>query len=102
VSAVQTNSGPPSLAKRADVASRTVAAILGGYVAAALSAMLMALTLPLPKDEAVSLATLLCFVTYACAAIWAFAARTPARACLWLGAAIAVAWALVHLLKGAA
>lgn len=68
---------------RLGVASRAIAAILGGYALAAASTAVLSLVLPLPRVEAVMTATLLSFTVYVCAAIWVFAARDAL--CAWLG-----------------
>jgi hypothetical protein len=67
----------------AAVASRAVAAALGGYALATLASIALAGVLPLPRAEAVLTATMASFALYAAAIVWAFAARTAARA--WLG-----------------
>lgn len=91
-----------SLRYRLGVASRAIAAILGGYGVAALFTALFSLILPMSRAEAVTTSTLLSFLVYACAAIWVFAARTAWRA--WTGlivpAALMGAWLMA--LKGAA
>lgn len=69
--------------QRWGVASRTMAAIVGGYALAAFSTTALALALPTPREEAAMLATLPSFLIYAGAIIWAFAARTALRA--WVG-----------------
>ena len=68
---------------RLGVASRAIAAILGGYALAAASTAVLSLVLPLPRVDAVMTATLLSFTVYVFAAIWVFAARDALRA--WLG-----------------
>ncbi|MNK45385.1 hypothetical protein D3C87_641450 [compost metagenome] len=68
---------------RLGVASRSVAAIVGGYVLAALVTMLLSVSLPMARSEAVMTATLLSFAIYTCAVMWAFATRSALRA--WLG-----------------
>lgn len=70
---------------RLAVASRALAAIVGGYVLSALVAMAMALWLPLARAEAVITGTLASFVVYTCAVMWVFAARDAWRA--WAGLA---------------
>lgn len=70
-------------AYRMSVASRVVAAILGGYALTALATMALAIFLPMPKAEASMAATLLSFLIYTCAVIWVFATRTATRA--WVG-----------------
>jgi len=65
------------------VASRVLAAILGGYALTAVAIALLALWLPMARAEAVLTATLLSFALYAGAVIWVFAARSAWRA--WLG-----------------
>lgn len=89
---------PPST--RLQITSRVLAAIFAGYLLAALVQMLMARTLPMARTEATSLATLLCFTTYTCAVMWAFAARTVRQAWLGLLAPAAAAWAIL-LVMGA-
>lgn len=70
---------------RLAVASRALAAIVGGYVLSALVAIAMALWLPLARAEAVITGTLASFVVYTCAVMWVFAARDAWRA--WAGLA---------------
>ncbi|MBR0643056.1 DUF3649 domain-containing protein [Plastoroseomonas hellenica] len=66
-------------ARAADIALRVCAAA-SGYGLAALWAMACAVALPMPRQEAVLGGMLLGFLVHAGAAIWAFAARSPARA----------------------
>jgi hypothetical protein len=68
---------------RLAVASRAIAAILGGYVLTALATFALAAFLPLSPSEASLTATLLSFLIYACVVIWVFATRTAWRA--WAG-----------------
>ena len=68
---------------RLGVASRSVAAIVGGYVLAALVTMLLSVSLPMARSEAVMTATLLSVTIYTCAVLWVFATGTALRA--WLG-----------------
>ncbi|MFJ4291718.1 DUF3649 domain-containing protein [Cupriavidus sp. NPDC089707] len=86
---------------RAGVASRAVAAIGGGYALAALSTAALAVSLPLPRAEAVTAATLLSFAVYAGAAVWVFAVRNAWRA--WAGLALPalLLWGLLALGQGA-
>ncbi|BDB26143.1 DUF3649 domain-containing protein [Cupriavidus sp. P-10] len=86
---------------RAGVASRAVAAIAGGYALAALSTAALAVSLPLPRPEAVTAATLLSFAVYAAAAVWVFAVRHAWRA--WAGLALpaGLLWGLLALGQGA-
>jgi apolipoprotein N-acyltransferase len=87
---------------RRGVASRAIAAILGGYVLAALSTALLALALPMPRVDAVMTATLLSFTVYTCAAIWVFAARDALRAWLGVGVPVLVMGLGLSLLRSAA
>jgi len=73
------------LSHRLAVAGRVVLAAFGGYGVAALSAMLLALALPMPRSEAVSTGTLASFAIMAGAVVWVFAARSLGRAALVLG-----------------
>lgn len=74
---------PIPLSYRLGIASRAIAAIVGGYALAAACTAALALTLPMKPVDAVMTATLLSFVIYTCAAMWAFAARNALHA--WLG-----------------
>lgn len=72
---------------RAGIASRTLAAVLGGYLASSSASALLALALPamgVTRADAVINATLLSFALLTCAVLWAFAARSAARAWIWL------------------
>jgi len=68
---------------RGGVAARAVAAIAGGYVLTAIASALIAIALPLPRADAVTLATLLSFVVYTCVILWVFATGSALRA--WVG-----------------
>lgn len=74
-----------SVQRRLAVASRAIAAIGGGYVLATVLAIFLVRVLPLPRAAAFMSSLLLTFVFYACAAIWAFAARSALKA--WVGIA---------------
>jgi len=76
---------PTTWRYRGAVASRAVAAIGGGYVLTSIAIALIALALPLPRADAVSIATLLSFVIYTCAILWVFATTSATRA--WVGIA---------------
>jgi len=65
---------------RGNVAVRVATACLGTYAVAALLAAALARTLPMPKVEAVSVATLLAFLIAPAVPIWAFLAPGPWRA----------------------
>ncbi|MBE7245615.1 MAG: iron transporter [Actinomycetospora chiangmaiensis] len=95
----------PTLADRLAVAGRVLLAALGGYGVAALATGLLAVTLPGPRAEAVSAATLASFAIMAAVGIWVFAARTLAVAALVvtvLAALLAAAlWAAGGLTGGA-
>ena len=83
-----------------EIASRVIAAVLGGYVFAATFTGFLAVALPLPRAEAVVLATLLSFAMYACAILWVFAVQSAARAwtglmssaVFWGGALLLIKW----------
>lgn len=85
---------------RLAIASRTLLAIGGGYVFAALCSASLALALPLPRPQAVLAATQLSFALYCALVIWSFCAPSAARA--WLVATALCAVPTLHLLlKGA-
>lgn len=69
--------------KHPPVASRIVAAIVGGYALANAVGVLLTRTLPMPLADAVLTATLASFALYAAAVLWVFAARSARLA--WLG-----------------
>lgn len=87
---------------RLGVASRAIAAILGGYALAAVSTAVLSVVLPMPRVDAVMTATLLSFTVYTCAAIWVFAARDALRAWLGIGVPTLVMGAGLFLLRSAA
>jgi hypothetical protein len=71
------------LAYRLAVAARIAAAALGGYLLAALSSVMLAWVLPLPRPEAVVVSMMLAFIVYLLAVLWCFACSSTRRA--WLG-----------------
>ncbi|OLS64905.1 DUF3649 domain-containing protein [Pseudomonas putida] len=71
------------LSYRLAVTSRCLAALLGGYLLAAMAGMLLAQWLPLPRAEAVQLGMMSSFLFYLGAFIWAFATHSAWRA--WAG-----------------
>jgi hypothetical protein len=80
-----TPTGAPGarLAHALDVASRSVLAAVGGYVAAALTAAGFARWLPIPRVEAVMTGMLVSFAVYAVVAIFAFAVARASRVWFW-------------------
>lgn len=68
---------------RLAVASRALAAVVGGYALTAIATFALAVSLPLSKAEASLTATMLSFLIYTCAVLWVFATRTAWRA--WAG-----------------
>ncbi len=75
--------GNAALGYRLGVASRTVAAILGGYALSALVATVSAIYFPGTRAEAAIFGMLVSFVIYTLAVMWVFAVRNAWRA--WLG-----------------
>lgn len=65
------------------VASRVLAAAVGGYALAAAAAVVLGHVLPGSRAGAVLAATQLSFAIYAGAILWAFAARSGGKA--WAG-----------------
>ncbi|QHE83640.1 DUF3649 domain-containing protein [Hydrogenophaga sp. BPS33] len=82
---------------RWSVASRAVAAVLGGYAFSSAATVLMAVLWPAPLAQAVMWASMLSFAVYTAAVIWVFATRSALRAWagMLVGAAVlcALAWA---------
>jgi hypothetical protein len=72
------------------VASRAIAALIGGFLLTSLVTAVLSLLLPLisstPRAEAVLISTLISFMFWACIALWVFTTRSATRA--WLGIAI--------------
>ncbi|MDF2488973.1 MAG: hypothetical protein K0S77_1595, partial [Pseudomonas sp.] len=68
---------------RLAVTSRSLAALLGGYLLASMASVCIALLAPLPRVDAVLTGMMLSFVFYLLAFIWCFACRSAWRA--WLG-----------------
>jgi len=61
------------------VASRTAAALFGGYLVAYASAALLTVVLPMSRINRAVTASLLSFVVWTAVAIWVFAARSAWR-----------------------
>lgn len=75
--------GEISLRWRLAVASRVLAAALGGYLVAALFSVCLAQWLPFTRAESVVLAMTVSFVAWLLVALWCFACRSAWQA--WLG-----------------
>lgn len=86
---------------RWSVAARALAALPGGYALAALLASALALLSSAPREEAVAAAALPAYAVHLAAAIWAFWARTAARAWLGVGAPALALALLVWWLRAA-
>ncbi|MBN2977611.1 DUF3649 domain-containing protein [Pseudomonas lactucae] len=71
------------LAYRFAVASRVLAAVVGGYLMASLAGICLALWLPVSRADAVITGMLSSFAYYLLAVLWCFACRTAWRA--WAG-----------------
>lgn len=65
------------------VASRAIAAVLGGYALASAAAACLAVWLPMTRVDAVVTASMLGFVVYTIGVVWVFATRNTWRA--WVG-----------------
>lgn len=72
-----------SLRYRLAVASRSLAALLGGYLLASMGNVFVALLAPMSQVDAAVLGMLLSFIVYLLAFIWCFACRSALKA--WLG-----------------
>ncbi|WP_201194749.1 DUF3649 domain-containing protein [Pseudomonas fluorescens] len=68
---------------RLAVASRVLAAVLGGYIVAALASVSLSSWVPMARADAVVTGMMASFLAYLGAVIWCFACRTAGRA--WLG-----------------
>ncbi len=65
------------------ILSRTIAAIIGGYVLANLCSILLSYLLPTSQADAVLTGMLFSFLIYAAVVIWLFAAKTTRQ--VWTG-----------------
>jgi hypothetical protein len=77
------------------VLSRSIAAIVGGYVLSNLLATLTSYLLPMPAVDSVLLSLQLSFLFYSIIIIWVFSAKTAGKA--WLGLLIACAISSIFL-----
>lgn len=73
--------------------SRTIAAIVGGYVFSNLLAVLTSYLLPMQTADSVLLSLQLSFLFYSIVIIWVFSTKTAGKA--WLGLFIACAMSSV-------
>ena len=71
------------LSYRLAVTSRSLAAVFGGYLLAAMASVCIPLLLPVPRAEAVISGMMLSFLFYLVAFLWCFACRSAWQA--WLG-----------------
>ena len=83
------------------ILSRTLAAMVGGYVFTYAFTAALARLLPLDNVDSLLVASLLSFAIYTCAILWAFIARHQWSA--WMGAMLAVPLAAIgfwpHMLE---
>lgn len=68
---------------RLAVTSRVLAAVLGGYIVAALASVSLSLWLPMARAEAVVTGMMASFLVYLVAVLWCFACRSAWQA--WFG-----------------
>lgn len=88
-----------SVGYRLAVASRVVAAALGGYALASAATVLLALAWPGPQAQALLWASMLSFAIYSVVVIWVFMARSATRAWGGVVSITAVLAVLAWLLK---
>ena len=79
----------PTVRYRWSVASRVLAAVVGGYAFTSATTVLLALVWPLPQAEAVLASTMLSFALYTGVLVWIFAVKRLRT--VWLGLVIATA-----------
>ncbi|AWB07533.1 hypothetical protein A6A40_21180 (plasmid) [Azospirillum humicireducens] len=86
--------------RKAEIALRTVTAVVGGYALAAGTAAALALALPAVQDrsEAVLTATMAGLLPCVLTVVMVFAAASALRALAWTAGLTAAAWAAVSLL----
>lgn len=68
---------------RLAVTSRVLAAVLGGYIVAALASVSLSLWLPMVRADAVVTGMMTSFLAYLVAVLWCFACRSAWQA--WFG-----------------
>jgi len=68
---------------RLAVTSRVLAAVLGGYLVAALASVSLTMWLPMARGEAVVTGMMASFLVYLVAVLWCFACRSAWQA--WFG-----------------
>lgn len=68
---------------RLAVTSRVLAAVVGGYVVAALASVSLTMLLPMARAEAVVTGMMTSFLAYLVAVLWCFACRSAWQA--WFG-----------------
>jgi hypothetical protein len=83
------------------VASRILAAAIGGYMLTALAIATLAVYLPLEPAEASLTATMLSFAIYAGIVLWVFATHSAWRVWLCMAAAMAILKVLFWARNGA-
>ncbi|PRB77529.1 DUF3649 domain-containing protein [Pseudomonas sp. MYb185] len=83
--------------RSAELVSRSIAALFGGYLLAFGFTAFFSVYLPFSRPNRVVTASLLCFAVWVAAAIYAFAARSPTRAWLVLVITTAVAYSAAYL-----
>ncbi|VVO67255.1 hypothetical protein PS870_01099 [Pseudomonas fluorescens] len=72
---------------RLAVTSRVLAAVLGGYIVAALASVSLSSWLPMARAEAVVTGMMSSFLAYLIAVLWCFVCRSAWRA--WFGLIVA-------------
>lgn len=68
---------------RLEVAARTAASVLGGYLLAHLVAVATRSLTPLPPQDAARLGAMLAFTIFGCAVVWCFGVRR--QSLVWAG-----------------
>ncbi len=86
-------------AYRLNILVRALTGSIGAYLIAALTAAMLARVLPMPRPDAVTIATLLAYLVAPAVTLWAFLARGPMRA-LGLCSGLALALYAAYRLAG--
>lgn len=86
---------------RWSIAARALAGVVGGYWLAALATVCIGAALPTRTADAVLIGTMLSFLVYLLAVIWAFAAASAGRAWAGLAVTAAVLGAVLAVLNAA-
>lgn len=91
----------PKNSVRLNITCRVLIALVGGYVLAMLSAILIALLLHGDKINSIITGLMLSFIIYTATALSVFATKTPHRACFYVLTLCCVMYGFICYFDGA-